>query len=106
MSEFTLIPDFGAALECKPSVEVAKYGDGYEQRVGTAINAQANKWSLKFTREAAAALAFVKARNGQESFTWTDPLGVSGSYVCREWNLSHLGATHFALLCDFEQVFE
>lgn len=106
MSVFTIIPDFGAALECKPSVEVAKYGDGYEQRVGTAINAQANKWSLKFTREWKAALAFVKARGGQESFTWTDPLGAAGYYVCRDWRVSHLGANHFALVCDFEQVFE
>ena len=99
---FTLRPDSGASMACKPSVDAAKYG-GFEQRAGS-INSDLPTWTLRFTRDAAAALAFVKARNGSESFTWTNPLGEPGLYVCREWKLNHIAADVYALACDFERV--
>ena len=104
MATFIWIPAPGASQTNKPSVEVAKYGDGYEQRVGMGINLLMDKWSLKFTTYVLEINAFLKTQGGQSSFIWTNPLGVSGNYVCREWNVSHVGAEVFELSCDFEQV--
>lgn len=106
METFKYTPAPGASFDCKPNVKVAKYGDGYEQRVGMALNSKARKWSVKFASPFSAALAFIEARSGVESFMWTDPLGVSGMYVCREWKVAHVGADRYELTCDFEQVFE
>lgn len=106
MATFTLRPAPGATLKCKPTVEVAKYGDGYEQRVGTSINSMPRAWSLKFTNRVSEVVAFLETHKGEVSFNWTDPLGVSGVYVCREWSITHVGAEVFELSCDFEQVFE
>lgn len=104
MATFDWKPAQGASASVKPRVEVAKYGDGYEQRVGTSINGPERKWSLKFTSEVPAVLDFLEARGGHESFDWTDPLGRTGKFVCREWSPSHVGAELFSVSCDFEQV--
>jgi phage-related protein len=104
MATFTYIPAPGASLAEKPAVEVAKYGEGYEQRVMFSINSQMNKWTLKFTQYVPEVLAFLRERNGVDSFNWTDPMGVDGVYVCREWKANHLGATYYDISCDFEQV--
>ena len=104
MATFTWKPALGASAIVKPRVEVAKFGDGYEQRVGTGINGPDLRWSLKFTNDVAAILDFLEARGGHESFDWTDPLGRSGTFVCREWKPAHVGAEVFAITCDFERV--
>ncbi len=106
MATFTWNPAPGASMACKPTVDTTKYGDGYEQRVGIAINSQAEKWSVKFVQYIPEVLAFVKARNGEEAFNWTNPLGVAGVYKCAEWKVNHVGGNVFDLSCDFEQVFE
>jgi phage-related protein len=93
MAEFLWGVAPGATLEVKPAVEVSNLGEGYEQRVGTVINGQPRKWSLKFTVNVATALTFLEARGGAESFDWTDPLGRSGKWVCREWKVGHVGET-------------
>ena len=104
MPVFTWKPAPGASLALKPTVESAKYGDGYEQRTGWGINTQLDKWSIKIPEDAIAAHAFLKARGGHESFNWTNPLGVTGVYICREWKLNHIGVALFDLTCDFEEV--
>lgn len=104
MAEFHWKPAPGAGASVKPSVEVAKYGGGYEQRAGMAINGQPRTWALKFTTNVAAALAFLETHNGETSFDWTDPLGRSGKWVCREWKPCHVAGDVFTLACDFEQV--
>jgi phage-related protein len=63
-----------------------------------------DKWSLKFVTNISDITAFLRAQGGQASFNWTNPLGVSGMYVCREWKVGHVGAEVFDLTCDFEQV--
>ena len=106
MSIFIWTPTSGASRTTKPDVNVAKYGDGYEQRVGRGINNMADKWSLKFTTYVSDVESFLRSHGGQLSFNWTNPFGVSGKYVCREWKVNHLGGFVFDLTCEFEQVFE
>lgn len=105
---FTFRPDYDSTLSQEPQVVVAKFGDGYEQRVATGINNTPQKWSLSFTVGNPAlpsALAFVQARQGVESFYWMNSYGVTNVYVCRRWNLSR-SAGKQQLTMEFEQVFE
>lgn len=106
MERFTWLPAPGARCSEKPTVDPIKFGDGYEQRVGRGINADPCKWALKFTRYVPEVLAFLKRHGGRTSFIWTDPLGVSSVFICREWSVGHLGGNVFDLTCEFEEVFE
>jgi phage-related protein len=87
-------------------VESVKFGDGYEQRVSLGINTRPRKWSLTFTLDTAAVLDFLETANGVDSFNWTDPFGVSGKYICRNWKTEHKGGRIHTLSADFEQVFD
>lgn len=106
---FTYTPDFGASLSEKPRVLMAQMGDGYQLRVGDGINIRPRKWSLSFnTRtdaELAPILAFLRARNGLESFNWTDPDGVVGVFKCAEWTRVPVKAGINNLSCVLEETF-
>ena len=106
MSTFTWAVAPSATLKCKPTVESTKYGEGYEQRTSIGINSKPRKWSVRVNKNVAAALNFLETHNGEKSFMWTDPLGVTSMYLCREWTCNHVGADIFDISCDFEQVFE
>lgn len=106
---FTWFPDVGSQLSCKPDVGSTKFGDGYELRVAAGINFQPETWSVKFSRvnqESRDILAFLKARGGVESFTWTTPNEDTGTFVCREWKVTRLNGGAMEVTGDFIQVFE
>jgi phage-related protein len=77
-------------LDEQPRVRVAKYGDGYEQRVADGINNNPQKWQLSFSKQRGddvqTVYDFIKARGAVESFEWT-PRGevVARKFVCRKW---------------------
>lgn len=108
MATFTWCPAPGARRSIKPRVLSAKFGDGYELRVGDGINTQMAVWSVSFNglkRSSAAELeAFLITQNGVTSFDWSDPDGVSAKYICREWDRSELGAGLLTISATFEQV--
>lgn len=104
MEVFNWKPAPGASAKVKPAVLAAKFGDGYEQRIVDGLNSQPRKWSLRFTMNVPAVLAFLEARGGADSFQWTDPLGRTALWVCREWDPAHVGGDVFDLACTFEQV--
>jgi phage-related protein len=108
METFTWIPAIDARKKIKPAVLSAKFGDGYEQRAGNGINTMLSMWALEFRgksrAEAALIEAFLVARAGVEAFYWVDPDGVSGTYICREWSRTELGAGRMHLSADFEEV--
>lgn len=87
MATFTWLPSAPATRSNKPLVDVAKFKD-YEQRAGSGINNNLQKWNLQFTSEADidAIDAFLIARGGEESFLWTPPKGVQGVYKCPSWS--------------------
>jgi len=106
---FTWTPDVGAQQTIKPSVQQTKFGDGYELRTPIGVNYKPKRWQVTFTKnavEATAILAFLEARGGLEAFTWTDPLDVSNTYVCREWNSSQQMFGIYQITASFEQIFE
>lgn len=104
METFAWVSDIQPSMSCKPTVETAKFGDGYEQRVAMGINSRMRTWSLKFSKNVSAILDFLEARNGEEAFSWTDPLGMTGNFICREWRVANIAIGAYSITCDFEQV--
>ena len=106
MSTFTATPS-SAALTVKPRQRIARFGDGYEQRVTDGINAAPRTWSLSFTQprsEAEAILAFFDAQ-GAASFDWTPPHGAPGKFVARDWSSALIGPFAMQISVSFEEVF-
>lgn len=101
--------DLGSQRSVKPSVNVTKFGDGYEVRTPTGINTKPKEWEVRFTRnvdEINAILAFLEARAGVEAFTWTDVTNTTATYVARSWSVSQKMFGIYELNTTFEQVFE
>jgi phage-related protein len=106
---FTWNPDRGSTLTEKPNAHVTKFGDGYELRTANGMNSNAESWAVAFTLPftgADALLAFLRARNGVESFYWQNLYGATNVYVCRTWQVNASGAGHRTITCTLEQVFE
>lgn len=110
MAVFTYIADFGATAEYDPRVRVARFGDGYEQRVADGVNPMAEAWALTFAvrtdSEAAGIVGFLAARGGFEAFDWTRPDGVSIRVVCRKWNRTLDRYNMNTVTARFERVYE
>lgn len=110
MAIFTYTPDNGPQLSVKPRVLTAKFGDGYEQRVGDGINIRPREWRLTFnTRtdaEIAPILAFLEARNSIEAFDWTPPTGSAGKWVASGWQHTKPRYGINDLSVVFHEVFE
>lgn len=109
MTTWIIAPSFAAQLQEKPRVLTAGFGDGYEQRVADGINVRPRVWNLTFgartTTERDAILTALRAENGITSFTWTDPLGYTGKFVCSEWNTSIENAAANTVTATFREVF-
>ena len=111
MATFTWVPDFGAATAYEPKVRIAKFGDGYEQRVADGINTARDQYDLRFMMrddvEAAAILAFLTARNGLEAFDWIPPLeSTAVRAVCRSWSRTFDRKNGNTITAKFIRVYE
>lgn len=107
--EFIWKPDLGAKKSKKPSVSTIKFNDGYEARIPNSINASLRVWSCTFTnnlKTANAIDAFLNKANGTDSFDWTDPQGLSGKFVCREWELSQINFGVYQITANLEEVID
>lgn len=105
---FAWFPDMGSQKEVTPTVNVTKFGDGYELRSSSVINTKPEKWSLTFSRirpEAREILDFIEGCGAVESFLWTTPFEKEGTFVCRKWN-ARSDRGMIIVTCDFEQVYE
>lgn len=104
---FTWYPDVASQQEQTPGVTATKFGE-YEQRVAVGLNNNPKKWSVSFERDRAQALAvltFLRARNGIETFYWTDPEGETGVYLCKSWS-NNMPAGFVSVKATFEQRYE
>lgn len=104
-------PDFGAQKSSRPNVRIAQFGSGYSQRTTFGLNQNPKTWTLKWSASsntnADAIEAFFDARSGVESFEWT-PIEDSTEYswICKEWQRTHLYSDINEITATFEQVFE
>lgn len=105
---FNWRPAPGASRKMKPAVQPTKFGDGYELRVSPGINSNPRAWSLSFTSpvDITPIDDFLEDRDAVESFTWTDPRGYTGVWVCREWDMKHVSGDVYSISASFEEVFE
>ena len=108
MSEFIWVPSYGSPVTTKPAVEVAKFGDGYQQRVAVGINNKPRKWDVTFTNRPTATAdaidAFLSEAGGVASFDWTPPHGSAGKWVCAEWKDLKTGPYTRTITGTFEEV--
>lgn len=110
MAVFTYTPDFGAIKKLSPKIKSISFGDGYEQRARDGLNTNPQTWDLTFSNrtdtEASNIDAFLTARGGYESFTWTPYNESAGKYVCKEWSKSLDSYNRNTITATFMQVFE
>ena len=106
---FIWLPDIGSQRSITSTVVATKFGEGYEQRTANGINFIPKIWQLTFTTNSAHGtdiLNFLDARGGLESFSWTDPLNKTATYICREWHGLQQAFGVYSITCSFEQVWE
>ena len=108
LGTFLWVPSYNSQLDDEPRVLPAKFGDGYEQRVGDGINNDLPQWSLRFdartSAEATDIRNFLKTQGGVKVFDWTPPMGAAGKFICRKWSLSASGPLSYDISAMFEQV--
>jgi len=113
MATFPAItPAYGAEKRSAPKMRMAKFGDGYEQRVKFGLNQNPKEWSLTWNNiteaNADTIEAFLDARaDDGASFDWTPP-GESTAYkwVCDQWSKSIPYSGRAVITATFRQVFE
>jgi len=106
----SVTPTYGAQKNSAPNVRVARFGDGYEQRITFGINQNPKVWNLTWNvseTDADTIETFLDARGAVEAFEWT-PLGESTEYkwVCEEWSKSIPYNNRATINATFRQVFE
>lgn len=111
MATFTWTPDYETTGKTKPNVLTVGFGDGYKQRQAFGINILQKSFPLTFSfredTEADEIEAFLEARNGTESFTWTPPLSVTpGLWICQEWDRQIKKAGRSTITATFEKVYD
>lgn len=108
MATFTYAPSFSASQSSKPQTRVVKFNDGYEQRLSFGLNTDLKTWDLTFsnrsTQETIQITRFFESQRGTEAFSWTDPFGGIGYYVCEEWSVEMAAYNLNNIRAVFRQV--
>jgi phage-related protein len=84
-------PDIDMAQDNVWRLRVAKFGDGYEQRVLDGINAMSRQWTVNYSNRAASTLwsmsAYLEAQQAG-AFLFVDP-GMGNGYMvfADEWSI-------------------
>jgi len=109
MSDFNFVPSWGSDQDVEPKVLSARFGDGYEQRVGDGINTMSMVWNLKFedisSADADTITEFFRTKAGVTYFTWTPPGIAEAKFICRKWKRSYPNFRH-TVTATLEQVFD
>ena len=89
---------------------MARFGDGYEQRLRFGLNTDSKEWDLTFSErtdtERDQISDFLEARGAVESFDWTPPRGTAGKYVCEDWQITLRACNFNTIRAKFREVFE
>jgi phage-related protein len=111
MAEFEYVPSKGFSGDSTPRVRMARFGDGYSQRVAEGINPVNQTWNLQFNSkplaEAQAIDAFFRVKNGVASFTWVPPDEVTEvKVICQKWSQVYESHISRSITATFERVYE
>lgn len=107
----SIAPTFDAQKTSRPRLRVARFGDGYEQRLSFGLNQNPKEWSLTFMvddTDANTIETFLDARaEDGASFDWTPPrAGSSYKWVCEEWSRRLISENFNEINAAFRQVYE
>ncbi|EIE3542502.1 phage tail protein [Escherichia coli] len=103
-----LVPREGMQVSEKTSVVRVRFGDGYEQRRPTGLNARLKTFQAVFrvTDEPTRRWLdeFLSWHGGYRAFLWRPPKhNLTVRVVCREWSVTD-NARHSDFSCTIEQV--
>jgi phage-related protein len=111
-----VVPDKRLSTGTAPRVHIAKFGDGYEQRVGNGINVLEQEYEVTFVNRTKEDIddiaAFLESKAGVTSFTFVVPdSNESGSelsmkVVCSSWNQTWSYDNYYNLTATFRRVYE
>jgi phage-related protein len=105
--------DKGFSRASTPTIHVASFGDGYEQRIANGINNLAQSMSLSFTTRPKAEIddlvAFFESLGGVSKFRLTidDSNGAETiKVVCKSWSQTWAYDNFYSLSASVERVYE
>ncbi len=104
-------PSYGSSTDKQFRILENNFGDGYTQRAGDGLNNGKSTWSLTWENADASVVetfkAFLDARKGYESFTWTPPNEIVAlKWICRTYSATPVATGISNFTATFEQVFD
>lgn len=106
---FTWLPDFTTSRNLETKARKLEFGEGYSQSVTIGINADAETWSLVFQNltnaQRDSIRTFLRGAARVPSFTWQNPLGENGEYVCEAWTTTYVGYNNNSIRADFTRAY-
>lgn len=107
-----IAPISPSAITDAPRLNLAEveFGDGYSQATAKGYNhirrVLTLTWDYLEQDEKNDIEAFLKARKGYESFTWTPPgETLPIKWTCKEWQVQSLPASLYSMTATFAQSF-
>lgn len=111
----TISPDRGIGRQSTPKVLVAKFGDGYEQRIADGINSIQETFNVTFNNRTAAEIdditGYFASLKGATAFTYTIPDDNAGGelalkVVCENYNQLYHHEGVYSVTATFRRVYE
>ena len=109
-------PDKGMTRSTKPAVHLAKFGDGYEQRLVNGLNALAETFSVSFNNRTKEdiddIIDFFESKGGVTKFNFIIPNSNEGSseetikVVCDTWKKAFKFGDYYSATATFRRVYE
>ena len=107
-----ITPTYNTKKRVSPNIRTIRFADGYEHRLlfGVPDHQIPNIYNLTFNvtlTDANTIMDFLKARFlDNDSFHFTPPNGISGKYVCEEFNEDMVLSNRSTVRATFREVFE
>tara|TARA_B100001173_G_scaffold141993_1_gene123249 strand:+ start:496 stop:906 length:411 start_codon:yes stop_codon:yes gene_type:complete len=117
-----VVPDKTLNRQTQPKVRVARFGDGYQQRIADGLNTLRDTFTVNFVNrlkaEADDIEAFFRTKKAVTAFSFTYPDSNSGTndsegspvttikVVCTQWSQSWSNSGSYSITATFERVYE
>ena len=109
-------PDKGMTRNAKPVVHLAKFGDGYEQRLANGLNPLTETFSVSFNNRTKEdiddIIDFFESKGGVTKFNFIIPNSNEGSseetikVVCDTWKKTFNFGDYYSATATFRRVYE
>jgi len=110
MDIFTYTPSYEPTEVSKPRVRKNESADGFAQRAVSGLNADPKQWQLVFSNrtdaEREGIANFLDAHYGSDSFEWTSPRGIIGTYICDDWQVTLSSCNNNQITANFTEVYD